>query len=202
MGLLTPLRIQAQSAWDDFWYQPVAPLSGSGIGVTPETALKTSAVFACVRILSESLAGLPLIIYQRQRDGGRERASDHPLFDLLHDAPNATQTAFAWLAQGLLHCLLYGNAYSQIGDNGRALADLEIVEIMPRRDLDRARSQFGVGIIVANDPQAPSGDRLQYLLADHAAIARIVGMDRDRHVRQHRFGPRRRDHGRTVAPAI
>lgn len=88
--------------------------SASGRSVTPDTALQTSAVFACVRVLAGSLATLPLITYRRLPDGGKDRAVDHPVYRLLHDAPNAYQTAveFREMLQG--HVMLRGNAFAEI----------------------------------------------------------------------------------------
>src|SRR3546814_11206841 len=72
---------------------------------------------------------------------------------------------------------------------------------MPWRDLDRARAQFGIGMFVGDHLEAAAGDRLEDVLADHAPVARIVGVYRDRHVGEHRFGARRRDDD-MVAPVI
>ena len=80
-----------------------------------------------------------------------------------------------------------------------ALADLEVVEVVPRRDLDRARAELRVGMLVGDDRDQPAGDRLPDLLADQRRVALVVGMHRDRHVGEHRLGPRRRDLDRAAA---
>ena len=70
--------------------------SNSGEIVTPESALTSSAVYACVRVLSETIASLPLMVYERQADGGKKPALKHHLYPLLHDSPNAHQTSFEY----------------------------------------------------------------------------------------------------------
>ena len=62
--------------------------SSSGKVVTERSAMQMTAVYACVRILSEAIAGLPLHMYRYNEDGGKEKAIDHPLYQLLHDEPN------------------------------------------------------------------------------------------------------------------
>ena len=68
-------------------------LSNSGQFVTPERALRASAVLACIRILSEDLSALPLNLYRRTPQGPQVLAIDHPLFRLLHDSPNPFMTS-------------------------------------------------------------------------------------------------------------
>ena len=89
----------------------------SGI-VTPTSAMKLSAVYACVRILAETMGSLPLIIYE-QVGNGKRRAQDHPLYKLLHDRPNEFMTAFEFreVVQG--HLALWGNAYIQLEYDAR-----------------------------------------------------------------------------------
>ena len=74
----------------------------------------------------------------------------------------------------------------------RAPPDLEIVEVVARRDLHRARSQLRIGMLVRHDPDRPPGDRQDHPLAHQRGIARIGRMHRHRHVGQQRLGPRRR----------
>lgn len=88
--------------------------AASGVHVSPETAMRSTAVFACVRILSEAVASLPMLIYRRQADGGKARAPEFYLYDLLHDAPNPLMTSFEWRATLMAHVLLWGNAYCQV----------------------------------------------------------------------------------------
>jgi HK97 family phage portal protein len=95
--------------------------SSTGVNVTPEAAMRAAAVFSCVRLLSESVASLPLILYRRVDISGREgkeRAKDHPLYHKLHSAPNDEQTSFEWREMKQQHLSLRGNGYSFI-DWGR-----------------------------------------------------------------------------------
>lgn len=87
--------------------------STAGKRVNEFTAMQTTAVYACVRILAESIAGLPLHVYA-YRGAGRERMPGHPLFTILHDAPNPEMTSFVFRETLMVHLLLWGNAYAQI----------------------------------------------------------------------------------------
>ncbi len=69
----------------------------------PASAMRSAAVAACVRVLSESVASLPLHLYQRLDDGGKVRATRHWLYDLLHNEPNAQMTAYQWLEAAMVH---------------------------------------------------------------------------------------------------
>ena len=71
--------------------------------------------------------------------------------------------------------------------------DLEVVEVVRRRDLHRAGALLGIGIVVRHDRDAPADQRQDRVPADQMAVALVVGMHRDRGVAQHRLGPRRRD---------
>ena len=86
----------------------------TGIEVNETTALQVSAVYACVRVLSETIAALPLSLMERKEGGIREVASDHPLNRLVHSMPNPEQTSLEWREQGMGHASLRGNFYSQI----------------------------------------------------------------------------------------
>ena len=101
--------------------------SSSGKVVTERTAMQMTAVYACVRILSEAVAGLPLNLYRHNNDGGKEKALDHPLYLLLHDEPNPEMSSFVFRETLMTHLLLWGNAYAQIIRNGKG----EIVALYP-----------------------------------------------------------------------
>ena len=70
--------------------------TSSGKAVNETTAMQTSAVYACVRILAESVAGLPLHVFERSSDGGKVVNTRHPLYRLLHDEPNHEMTSFVF----------------------------------------------------------------------------------------------------------
>ncbi len=92
--------------------------SAAGKSVTPRSALQMSTVYACVRVIAETIASLPLHVYERT-DTGSVKAYDHPLYFLLHDEPNSEMTSFVLRETMLSHLLLWGNAYCQILRNGR-----------------------------------------------------------------------------------
>lgn len=89
--------------------------------------MQMTAVYSCVRILSEAVAGLPLGLYRYNDSGGKEKALQHPLYKLLHDEPNPEMTSFAFRETLMGHLLLWGNAYAQIIRNARG----EVVGLYP-----------------------------------------------------------------------
>ena len=92
--------------------------SGSGKAVNARTAIQMSTVYACVRVIAETIASLPLHVYEGS-DVGSNKATKHPLYRLIHDEPNPEMTSFVWRETMLTHLLLWGNSYSQIIRNGR-----------------------------------------------------------------------------------
>lgn len=88
----------------------------SGVGVSEATALNISAVWSAIRVISETVASLPLILYRRH-DGGRVRAYENNLYSLLHDMPNPETPALVWREAFIAHCLTWGNAYAEIERN-------------------------------------------------------------------------------------
>lgn len=101
--------------------------SSAGKVVTERSAMQMTAVYACVRILSEAVAGLPLHFYKYNEDGSKQKAVDNPLYHLLHDEPNPEMTSFVFRETLMTHLLLWGNAYAQIIRNGKG----EVVALYP-----------------------------------------------------------------------
>ena len=99
---------------DDFWFQGRGFQTATGLRISPESAMRCAAVFACVRVISETVASLPLIVYRNLPNGGKERAYNHPLYPVLHNKPNPWQTSFEWLEMMQAHLELRGNAFSRI----------------------------------------------------------------------------------------
>lgn len=93
--------------------------TSAGKIVDERTSLTQTAVYACVRILSESIGSIPLHVYSYKEDGGKEKDRNHPLYRLLHDEPNKEMTSFIFRETMMCHLLLWGNAYAQIVRNGR-----------------------------------------------------------------------------------
>jgi HK97 family phage portal protein len=84
----------------------------AGPSVNEDNAMRSSAVYACIRIISESIASLPLVLY-KQQGRNKNRAVTHPLYPLLHDMANPEMTAFEWRELMMAHALLRGNGYSE-----------------------------------------------------------------------------------------
>ena len=101
--------------------------SASGKPVTERSAMQMTAVYSCVRILAEAVAGLPIHLYRYTEDGGKEKALDHPLYRLLHDEPNPEMSSFVFRETLMTHLLLWGNAYAQVIRNGKG----EVVALYP-----------------------------------------------------------------------
>ena len=114
--------------------------STAGKAVTERSAMQMTAVYSCVRILAEAIAGLPLHLYCYKEDGGKEKALGHPLYLLLHDEPNPEMSSFVFRETLMTHLLLWGNAYAQIIRNGKG----EVVALYPlmpnRMTVDRDSS--------------------------------------------------------------
>ena len=106
--------------------------TASGTAVNEQTAMSVTGVYACVRILAEAIGGLPLHVYRYKPDGGKERVMTHPLFRLLHDAPNPEMTSFVFRETLMSHLLLWGNAYAQIIRDGRGQV-LALYPLLPSR---------------------------------------------------------------------
>ena len=99
----------------------------SGKPVNERSAMQMTAVYSCVRILAEAVAGLPLHLYRYTETGGKEKAVDHPLYQLLHDEPNPEMSSFVFRETLMTHLLLWGNAYAQIIRNGKG----EVIALYP-----------------------------------------------------------------------
>lgn len=112
----------------------------SGKTVNERTAMQTTAVYACVRILAEAIAGLPLHIYRYRLDGGKECISQHPLYYLLHNEPNPEMTSFVFRETLMSHLLLWGNAYAQVIRDGLGRV-LGLYPLLPNKmDVNRSAS--------------------------------------------------------------
>lgn len=101
--------------------------STAGKNVTERSSMQMTAVYSCVRVLAEAVAGLPLHLYKYTDSGGKDKALEHTLYVLLHDEPNPEMTSFVFRETLMTHLLLWGNAYAQLIRNGRG----EVVGIYP-----------------------------------------------------------------------
>ena len=106
--------------------------STSGKTVTERSAMQMTAVYSCVRILAEAIAGLPLHVYRYNSDGGKEKAIDHSLYLILHDEPNPEMSSFVFRETLMTHLLLWGNAYAQIIRNSKGEV-MALYPLMPNK---------------------------------------------------------------------
>ncbi|MFV3337909.1 phage portal protein [Pseudomonas sp. NY15349] len=114
-----------------FWSAFNGAQSSSGKTVSVDKAMRLSTVWACVRIISTSVAGLPLSIYRRMPDGSRESARDFPLYDVVHTSPNEDMAAFHFWQAVVASMLLWGNAYCEIHRSAGRVIALDF--LMPSR---------------------------------------------------------------------
>jgi HK97 family phage portal protein len=112
--------------WDD----EGTSRSAAGVRITSDNALQVTAVFACLRILGETVASLPLHLLERMAEGGKRQAREVPLYRLLHQQPNDWQTSFEWREQAVLHIGLWGDAYSEIKGAGTGT---QLIPLHPSR---------------------------------------------------------------------
>lgn len=121
-----PQRLSAKNYFNNNPFGFFFGSTSSGKMVNERTAMQTTAVYACVRILAETIASLPLHTYINT-DGGKEKARDHPIYYLLANSPNPEMTSFVFRETLMSHLLLWGNSYSQIVRDGRG----KIVSVYP-----------------------------------------------------------------------
>jgi len=112
----------------------------SGKSVNEFTAMQTTAVYSCVRILSETVASLPLHIY-RYKANGKERVYDHPLYHILHDEPNSEMTSFVFRETLMSHLLIWGNAFAQVIRDGAGRV-VALYPLLPNK-MDVGRDKNG-----------------------------------------------------------
>jgi HK97 family phage portal protein len=118
----------------------------SGAFVTADSAMQVAAVYACVRVISETTAQVPLIVYRRTAEG-RQRAVDHWAYRLLHEAPNAWQTPFEWKEMIQAHVALGGMGYSLktvVGTEVRELLPIIPTRVKPQQDWLTKRTWFDI----------------------------------------------------------
>ena len=137
--------LKEPASWVERWFG--GRTTAAGVHVTEERALQQSAVFACTRIISEGVASLPLKLYRRLPGGGKQPATEHPLYHLLHDEPNDELTAFEFREAAQGHLCLRGNAFAFIdwtrGGRVKQLLLLEPDRMTPERGEDnRVRYRY------------------------------------------------------------
>lgn len=161
----TNLANPASWLWDAFG----ASKSAAGVNVSERSAMQLSTVYACVRVIAESVASLPLFVYKRL-DRGKRVASDHPLHRVLHDEANSEMPAFTLKELLQSHAVSYGNGFAEIETNGRG----EVVGLWPLMpDVTRAERVNGRKIITTT---LPDGEKVA-LPADRVLHIPGLGFD-------------------------
>lgn len=113
--------------------------SYSGVHVGETSVLALSAAWACVNLLAGTIASLPLMVYRTDAEGNRTAAKDHPLYRVLHDSPNADQTAMDFWEGGCAALELKGNLHARVErSGGRVVALTPIYEPSVRREASGA----------------------------------------------------------------
>jgi len=151
----------------------------AGKPVNEHTAMQMTAVYSCVRILAETLAGLPLHVYKYNDNGGKEKYLKHPLYKLLHDEPNPEMTSFTFRETLMSHLLLWGNAYAQIIRNARGEV-IALYPLMPNKmtvDRDKNGRLFYLYQRSIEDSPTLGKDNLVYL--DPSEVLHIPGLGFD-----------------------
>jgi HK97 family phage portal protein len=128
LGLETKV-LDTSNAWALIDWSAV---TSTGLSVTPENALRCPAVRGAVAVLAESVAQLPLMLYRRGDDGSKERAVDHPLYEILHDQVNDWTSAFEWRQAMMVDLLLHGNAFSFVNRSRATGAVVELIQLPAR----------------------------------------------------------------------
>lgn len=145
--------------------------TASGANVTPDSALQVSAVYACVRVLAETLASVPLVVYKRLPNGGKDRDFAHYLYRILHDQPNEWQTSFEFREMMMGHLCLRGNAYAQI-ISGPKQGVSALVPLHP----DRVRPFIAPNKKIAYEYQPLDGQKQVFLREE---IFHLRGLSQD-----------------------
>ena len=111
--------------------------TAANIAVTPELALKCVPVYRGVSVRCEVLGSLPFMLYQRRDDGGKDRATDHPLYKLIHDRPNPWTSATEFVMQPEVDCITDGGGYALANRSGDKI--VELIRLAPRSVCARDR---------------------------------------------------------------
>ena len=146
---------------DPSWSALIPSGTAAGIPVSPGNAETISTVFSCVQSIAETIGGLPLLLYHNGANGDRERAADHPLYRVLHDAPNERQTALEFREQLTAHVLLWGNGYAEIHSD--AAGNVTALEPIHPRNVTVLRLPSGR---IRYDVADPDTGRVRPLLAE------------------------------------
>jgi len=179
MGLFKSItKRQVENRLAGSGYRFLFGQTSAGKIVNERTAMQISAVNAAVRILSESIASLPLHVYYKGEDGSRRKAEDSELFYLLHNKPNPEMTSFIFRETLMTHVLLWGNGYAQILRNGRGKV-LALYPLLPNKmsvERDEQGQLFYRYLRNENEPPTMEGNSV-ILLPENVLHIPALGFD-------------------------
>ena len=150
--------------------------ASSGEQVDEKSAMQIATVYACVRLLAESVAQLPLHLYRYTDNGtGKEMAADHPVYPIIHRQPNPEMTSFTWRETMMVHLLLWGNSYSQIIRDGKN-GILSIYPLLPENvEVDRDERGEIYYIYHAYTDEAP-GEKNKDIIFQREEVLHVPGL--------------------------
>ena len=152
--------------------------TSSGRAVTEQSAMQMTAVYSCVRILAEAVAGLPLHVYRQDAGGSKVKAVEHPLYRLLHDEPNPEMTSFVFRETLMTHLLLWGNAYAQVIRNGLGEV-IGLYPLMPNRMSVGRDSAGRLYYEYQRTTDEPPAGRYERVVLSPAEVLHIPGLGFD-----------------------
>lgn len=153
--------------------------TSAGKVVNEKTAMQITAVYGCVRILSEAIASLPINIYSYEEDGTKSRNFKHPLFQVLHGQPNPEMTSFTFREVMMTHLLLHGNFYSQIirDGNGRVVS---LYPLLPNcMEVERDEEGNLQYIYTRQSDENPNFDEMGRVVLKYEDVLHIPGLAYD-----------------------
>jgi len=150
--------------------------ASSGEQVDEKSAMQIATVYACVRLLAESVAQLPLHLYRYTDSGtGKEMAADHPVYPIIHRQPNPEMTSFTWRETMMVHLLLWGNSYSQIIRDGKN-GIISIYPLLPENvEVDRDERGEIYYIYHAYTDEAP-GEKNKDIIFQREEVLHVPGL--------------------------
>jgi HK97 family phage portal protein len=148
-GLRVATQTIDRSPWSDYWYESRGETSIAGQRVNEESAMRVAAFLHGVRFISQLMGTLPLNVYERLTGGGKDKRADLHLHTVLHDRPNAWQSAQEWREMTTAHALVCGNGYSKIIPGRRGFVD-ELRPMNPRLVTPSLSDDWNLRYLVEN----------------------------------------------------
>ena len=166
--------ITSRDPTDDFFFTQLGQIAPSGQRVTHATALQSSVVYACVKIIASAIAALPFDVFHREQNGDKQKLPNHPLFELVHHQANEEQTAQEWRETVTTHALLRGTSFSEILPGARGFAD-QLVALHP--DVTRPiKVHDNAGRTMTMIEHTPAGEPRRQLRRDEVFVYRGLGI--------------------------